>query len=60
MSCEEAIEVERLFVNARSVFSYLRVDRCDFVYRYDFVYMLQLNLKTGALRPLRRLEFFNM
>ena len=54
MSCEEAAEVETLFVNARTVFSYHRV------YRYDFVYMLQLNLNTGALRKLRRLEVVNM
>ena len=58
MTCDEAVEVENLFVNCRNVFSNRK--KYDFVYRCDFVCMLQLRLDTGALRRIRRLEVSNM
>ena len=54
MPYERAIELESLFVNSTSVYAYIGV------YRYDFVYMLQLNLATGFTRPVRRLVVVNM
>ena len=60
MPSDEALEVENLFVNCRRVFSYRIVERCDFVYRCDFVRMVQLRLDTGAIRKIRRLEVVNM
>ena len=60
MPSDEALEVENLFVNCRNVFSYRILERYDFVYRYDFVSVVQLRLDTGAIRRIRRLEVVNM
>ena len=60
MPSDEALEVENLFVNCRHVFSYRSVERYDFVYRCDFVRMVQLRLDTGDIRRIRRLEVVNM